>query len=285
MLQRLVGLPGKWHRKQLRKWFVPEAITEVCFSALSWLGGCVRKPLLLISVLVIGLAILIYGLMSVKDYSNDVQEATVPAERPKSPKPVPEVVKQDCERLVQGQLVFEPSATMQQGKPSLVFARLSRGNDTNILTGLPGGAVKIENAQVSCLVQMKLDSQEDRAFQIDNVPAGRKDEQFLLANQFTEWDWRVTPLKYGTLHLLLYVTPMLHIDGVGNELKGYPQPPRVITVSPDYIYAVRSSIVANWAIYSGLLTAIILPSLYWLAQRFKRWREERAKGPAGFVRN
>jgi hypothetical protein len=30
------------------------------------------------------------------------------------------------------------------------------------------------------------------------------------------------------LHLLLYVTPMLYVDGIGEDLKQFKQPPRII---------------------------------------------------------
>jgi hypothetical protein len=196
---------------------------------------------------------------------------------------VPDVVKDDCQRLVAGKLAFAPSATMRQGKPQVVFARLTRGTDTTILGGLDGSTVVIQDAQVSCLVSMKLDSQEDAAFKIVNIPAGRPDEQILLPNKYSQWDWRVTPRKSGVLHLLLYVTPMLYVDGVGKGLKQFPQEPRVITVSPDRVYAVWVLLVSHWAIWSILLTAIVLPSLVWGFPRIKAWWDKRKKKPAGFV--
>lgn len=196
---------------------------------------------------------------------------------------VPDVVKQDCQRLVEGQLVFTPTATMQQGKPYLVSARLSRGKDTNIASGLHKGTIIIEDTKVSCMVSMTLDSQEPNAFKIDNIPAARPNEQILLPNRFAQWDWRVTPLKSGTLHLLLYVTPMLYVDEVGQGLQQYPQAPRVITVSPDYLYVLWTAISTNWEIWGTLLTVIVVPLLLWLGARFKTWRDKRnARKPSGF---
>jgi hypothetical protein len=196
--------------------------------------------------------------------------------------PVPDVVKEDCQRLVAGKLVFAPSATMRQGQSQVVFARLSRGADTKILGGLDGSKVVIENAQVSCLVSMKLDSQEEGAFKIVKIPAGRTDEQILLPDKYSQWDWRVTPLKSGVLHLLLYVTPMLYVNGVGKGLKQFPQEPRIITVSPDRVYAVWGLLVAHWAIWSVLLTVIVVPFLVWGFPKIKAWWEKRKKGRMGF---
>jgi len=244
------------------------------------LGALKEYALVLAPIGLVALALVVASLNNLS--KNVILEPNPPIEKPVQ-KPVPDVIKQDCQRLVEGQLAFAPSPTMRQGKPSVVSARLSRGSDTKILSGLDGNTFVIENTQVSCLVTLKLDSQEDHAFKIDNVPAGRKDEQILLPNKCTQWDWRVTPLKSGLLHLLLYVTPLLYVDGVGQGLKAFPQQPRVITVSPDYLYAVWIAIVAHWAIWSVLLTAIILPSLYFLAPRIKKWYDKRAKKPIGFA--
>jgi hypothetical protein len=97
---------------------------------------------------------------------------------------------------------------MRQGKSAVISARLSRGTDVTITQGMKSGVV-IQNTQVSCLASVSLSSQENDAFTIDRIPEGRSDEQVLRPNQFAQWDWRVTPLKAGTLHLLLYVTPVL----------------------------------------------------------------------------
>jgi hypothetical protein len=208
-------------------------------------------------------------------------EAGVPKDVTRMPDPVyrppliPAVVKQDCQRLVEGQLVFAPGPIMRQGKPDVVSARLTRGTDTQITSGFDGKTITIENTQVSCMVSMALDSQETSAFKIENIPSGRKDEQILLANTYTQWDWRVTPLKSGTLHLLLYVTPMLYVDGVGQGLKQFPQPARVITVSPDYLFTVENFVFGNWTVWGTLLTVIIVPFFLWVRGRLKERREKK----------
>jgi hypothetical protein len=208
-----------------------------------------------------------------------------PAPFPPSPTPdIADVAKKDCQHLVEGQLVFAPRATMRQGQSYALSARLGRGPDTHITVGLSGPVV-IENTQVSCMVSMTLDSQEPEAFRVENIPAGRKDDQILIENSFAQWDWRVTPKKAGTLHLLLYVTPMLYVDGVGQGLKQFPQPPRIITVSPDRVYATKQVLITYWAVWTVLLTAIIIPTFVWIVRKMKARREIKAqakKTPPGF---
>jgi hypothetical protein len=49
---------------------------------------------------------------------------------------VPEIVKRDCQKLVDGQLLFDPSKKMRQGQSYSIFARLSRSPGVNISEGL-----------------------------------------------------------------------------------------------------------------------------------------------------
>jgi hypothetical protein len=188
---------------------------------------------------------------------------------------VPEILKQDCQKLVDGQLLFEPSQTMHEGQSYLVFARLSRNPGVNITEGLQGSRFVIVKETVSCTVSMTLDAEEPEAFKIEKVPASRKDEQVLQANRYSQWDWRVTPTKQGQLHLLLFVTPILYVDGMGEQLKQFKQPPRVITVTPDYWYETRTFLKANWAIISGLLTAILIPLFLWFRKGIIDWCKKR----------
>src|SRR5882724_67071 len=51
---------------------------------------------------------------------------------PHRPPRIPEIVKKDCQKLVDGQLLFEPSRTMRQGQPYLLLARLIRNPGINI---------------------------------------------------------------------------------------------------------------------------------------------------------
>jgi hypothetical protein len=193
---------------------------------------------------------------------------------------VPEIVKKDCQRLVDGLLLFEPSKTMRQGQAYPVFARLTRNPGVNITEGLEGSKFVIVAERVSCKVSMNLDSDEVEAFKIENVPEGRKDEQLLEPDKYSEWDRRVTPKKHGSLHLLLYVTPMLYVDGIGEGLKAFKQPPKVITVTTDYWYAVRQFLKENWTIISGVLSLIVIPLILWFRNEIlERLRKQFGKKP------
>jgi hypothetical protein len=69
---------------------------------------------------------------------------------------------------------------------------------------------------------------------------------------------------------------MLYVEGVGEALKEFAQPPHVITVTPDYWYESVAFLKENWAIISVLLTAIVIPLLLWFRTRIIDWFRKRA---------
>jgi hypothetical protein len=193
------------------------------------------------------------------------------------------IVKKDCERLVDGQLVFEPAKIMRQGKPYPVFTRLSRNPGVKITAGLDGTDFVIVKETVSCRVSVSLASEEKDAFTIEKQPPDRKDEQFLESDKFSQWDWLVTPRKHGTLHLLLYVTPMLYVDGIGEGEKEFKQAPRVITVTSDYVYESGVFLRSNWGIVGGLLTAVVIPLFLWFRREITDWLTKRYRAKRKMV--
>jgi hypothetical protein len=183
-------------------------------------------------------------------------------------------VQEDCRRLVNGQLLFYPQASMWQGTPYIVSARLSRGTDPLILGGWTPGS-KLEQTLVSCMASLTLDSQEPDAFIIQEIPKGRSADQALVSGKFAQWDWRVTPKHYGMLHLLLYVTPTIYIDNLGAGVKQLPQQPRVISVKASYLYVAEATMLDHPTFSSGVFTLVVVPIYLWGFKAYSRWREDR----------
>lgn len=207
------------------------------------------------------------------------------------PKPKPqlspeeEIRMEDCVHLVEGQLLFQPETSMKEGVTYQVFARMTRNPNVNIAKGLNSSDIRIETTKASCNVSMYLKSGEPDAFDID-PKADAPIQHLIEANSYTQWDWTVTPKRCGQHHLLLYVTPLLWVQGInqwGNE--GFPQAPRLISVKIDYWYASKNLIVNYWAIWTVVLTALALPLLnkarVWAVAA---WRARAEKGKTkGFL--
>ncbi|MFZ0746587.1 MAG: Flp family type IVb pilin [Terracidiphilus sp.] len=173
--------------------------------------------------------------------------------------PLAESLKKDCEQFVKGQLLFEPNKEMTEGESYPVFARISRNPGVNIARDLDSSTVRIERAEVSCLVSMRLDSEEENAFDIQKSPPNRPDELFVDKNNYTEWDWHVMPKRSGTLHLRLFVSPRLRVDDGSEPLppEAFAQPPRIITVQSDRVYEAKRIFVDHWGAWLTLVSTVV----------------------------
>jgi hypothetical protein len=192
--------------------------------------------------------------------------------------PTLEAARHTCENLVDGMVLFKPDTQMRQGQTYQVFARVSRKPGVDIRNGLDS-SFTVESVSVSCKVEVRLDSQESNAFQIDKLPADRQDAQMLVADTYTQWDWRVMPKKHGTLHLLLYVTPILYFNGSKESgTKNFDQPAKVITVRPDYWFEAKTFVTTNWAVLSGLGTLLVTVGGWLIAKRKARAEKNKRVG-------
>lgn len=204
-----------------------------------------------------------------------------------APPDVPDFVKTECEKLVAGQLAFAPIAKMQQGKTEIISARLARGVDPLITHDWTDGSkITVENTPASCQASITLMPVEQGDFRIERKwpPEKADPKQPVYKNKYTPWEWWVTPLRHGVLKLQLYVTPYIVIDGIGVSGKGFPQQPRSITVTADYVFEVKYSIVKHWAIWSVFITVILTPLCVWIFNKIVEIRKNRrGSRPAGFV--
>jgi hypothetical protein len=173
--------------------------------------------------------------------------------------PLADHLKKDCEQFVKGQLLFEPNTEMTEGTSYPIFARISRNSKVDIKKDLDSSKVRIESAEVSCLVSMRLDGEEANAFEIKKSPPDRPDELFVGKENFTEWDWHVMPKESGTLHLRLFVSPRLRVDDGSEPLppEAFAQPPRIITVQSNRVYEAKTIFVDHWGAWLTLVSTLV----------------------------
>lgn len=192
------------------------------------------------------------------------------------PKDHEEIMRKECQHLTDGKLIFQPTQTMRQGVSYLVEARVGRGASADLTKDLEGSNFKIENTKASCKVAMLLTSQEESAFNIRKSPPDRQEDQYILADSYAQWQWNVLPKKSGTLHLRIYVAPVLYVNGIFDGMERYvPLAPRVITVTPDYVFAIRSNLEDHWSIYSVVMNAVAIPLVLWGIKKLRDQRQPR----------
>lgn len=124
------------------------------------------------------------------------------------------LLKDRCDRVVQGQLAYEPTKAMIEGQATPVTARIVRGHDEHILANMPDG--RVESVAVTCVVSAHLTAPDKSEFDIVSLDPVT-DPRFLGENTTEQWTWRVTPLKHGKkMHLLLTVVP--YVSGSHGDL-------------------------------------------------------------------
>src|ERR1035437_3811621 len=143
---------------------------------------------------------------------------------------------------------------MDQGQSYMVKAKLQRKKPVAPLVKTEDGR-EIREVTVACKVEVLLESSEDGAFDIRAVPAGTTFQR-VDVDSFTQWDWRVTPLQSGELHLLLFVVPAQSESPADLE-KQFEQPPITIIVKSRPLYGFIASCMKYAALITPIETALL----------------------------
>jgi len=173
---------------------------------------------------------------------------------------------------VQGHILFDPPATMKQGKEERMTAFITKNPlDTfeELKKHLPADRKMVfEEISVLPYMTVKLDCEDDGAFKIKAL---QLEDQFVGTDRPSVWNFEVTPLKSGEQHLELIVGVRIKHPGETDEGRFYPVYDRKIDVQIDYVFTV-SSIWQNY--WQWILTAVLIPlsvaGFKWLGNRQKK---------------
>jgi hypothetical protein len=165
-----------------------------------------------------------------------------------------------------GQLAWRPPRTMTVGKTELVEARLSADTSAALTGGLKGsGPVETHDLQITPHMRVRLDATAKGDFDIAplNCPnPSNCEDQRILPREINTWTWSVTPLRSGSLPLILTASMLF-----GEEAHALPSLQETITVgvsSPGYY--IGRFVSANW---QWLWAAILVPVGGWILARRK----------------
>jgi hypothetical protein len=144
-----------------------------------------------------------------------VQPTAVPTEVPiATPAPDPAaLIQAEFARLEGGHVVYNPPEEMQVGERERVEVRIAQGvTETLAAESLQGrGEPVVEAIPVSAFMKVRLTGD---AFAITPLSS---EEQFLVADTFTEWAWDVVPEEAGDQSLTLLITARVLVAGYPAE--------------------------------------------------------------------
>jgi len=175
-------------------------------------------------------------------------------------------IKNELGKFSEGRILYNPPDKMRVGAPEKVEVRISKNIKEDIKKGLKGsGTAKIETLEkVGTYMTVKLWGD---AFSIEPKDLG---PQFVSEDRFTEWAWKVTPLKSGKQDLHLKVSLRIKIPGNGEEMRDWPEFYKEINVEVNPPFTIKEFMKKYW---QWIITALILPFLAWAWKIFSNNRD------------
>jgi hypothetical protein len=170
--------------------------------------------------------------------------------------------------LTAGQLLFNPPNKMRVGDVVRVEVRIAPDATTKISESLHGsGDETIYAIKVSPFMTVKLDG--GGAFEIKGYAS---EDQFIIANDFTQWPFDVKALKSGKHTLQLSVGIRLKFEHEVEERRYYPLFEKEIQVEANPLEVSRNFWSRNW---QWIGTAILIPLIAAFIRVWWKRREEK----------
>ena len=160
---------------------------------------------------------------------------------------------------------------MKVGKIYTVKLRISK--DNNKIQLINGNGVSISENEVDSKVtiaSIRVEPVMSAKLLSDSSKMLIQSTSTLIQNidkdGFTEWQWRVTPIKGGDILLKIVVNVIVESDN-GSISKDIPVYDEVVVVKSNYIFTFKKFINEYW---QWLMTTIIIPLIIWFYNRKKK---------------
>lgn len=198
-------------------------------------------------------------------------QAPPPAAMPPPPFPgqappdLSQIVESELRKLVPGRVLFNPPQEMQVGMKERVEVRIAKTLTEDLTVGLKGRGLPREvPISVGEFMKVRL-----TGIHFDVRPLS-DEEQLVAGEEFTQWDWDVTPTKSGIQSLVLMVAVRIKIATYGEEKRDYPVYENQIRVRVNPLYSLENFISENWKLI--LPSGGVLTLVGWIA---KKWRDKK----------
>jgi hypothetical protein len=156
-----------------------------------------------------------------------------------------------------GRVLFDPPAAMKQGKKERVTVRISKNALEDLKKDIPPDRnTTIDELDVLPFMTVKLSGGD--AFEVDSLE--KKEDQFVGADRFTDWNYEITPLKSGEQELDLSVGTRIKLPMGGEEVRFYPLYERKVRVTVSLWYSTTHFFGDHWEWIAG---TVLIPLLVW----------------------
>lgn len=180
-------------------------------------------------------------------YSNTDERAQSPPQASLTTGELSKALEYELKKLAPKQIIFNPTREMKAGVSQRVGVRISKTIMEDLYTGLRKMRIpELDKIELGELMKIHLAGNN---FYIKPIS---HEEQTAAQQEFTEWDWDVTPLKTGTQSLLLSATVNIDSPDSGNESKDYPLYVKAVTVKFNLVYSTINFIKSYWLWIIGI---------------------------------
>ncbi len=149
-------------------------------------------------------------------------------------------VDTELQGIISGKVLFDTPQQMKVGVSERVSVRITKAVTQDFFEGLSHSQeAKIENIRISRFMAVTLRGDN---FKIE--PFGNE-EQIIEDNDFTQWDWRVAPLKAGNRKLWVSITIQVKVENE-QARKTLPVLEKAISVKINPIYSTSMFVGQYW---------------------------------------
>ena len=166
--------------------------------------------------------------------------------------------------MAQGEIAFNPPDEMRLGESYKILVRITQNITGEAVEELKAGltqtgtVVQTEFIKVSSEMKAELTTLQDEDM---DILALSETEQSLGQNGYTEWEWRITPLKSGIKILFLGVSAIIRIPGEQPTIHSISVLEKEIDIEVNVMYSTLTFLGDYW---QWLLISIINTILGWL---------------------
>lgn len=167
-------------------------------------------------------------------------------------------IEDELRRLETGKVVISAPSRMKVGVAGRVSVRIGRQETQELFANLPTeNSIQpdIKDIKVGRYMSLALDGGSD-TFKVRSLS---DEEQLVLQDGVTSWDWSVLPLKAGK-HALLIKATVIVKTATEQAKKGLPVLEKEIEVQINPVYSTQIFLEKNW---QWLIASAIIPVAGW----------------------
>lgn len=146
----------------------------------------------------------------------------------------------ELKKLTSGKVLFDTPHQMKVGVSERVSVRIAKTITQDFSKGLAHSQeAEIENIRISRFMSVSLSGDDFKVEALGN------EEQIIEDNDFTQWDWKVVPLKGGNRKLWVSITIQVEAENE-QARKSLPVLEKEILVKINPIYSTSTFVSQHW---------------------------------------